>query len=510
MEQAVAVARRCVSEEGRISPKVGAVVVREGVVLGEAFRGELAPGDHAEYTLLETKLGNATLAGATLFTTLEPCTSRNSPKIPCAERIAERRIARVVIGVLDPNDAIRGRGELRLREARIEIARFDPDLMAQIEELNREFTRQQVGAQHSGYTAHGVGNLTPSAFSHTSKRERLVKLPEAAPISDAVNFSHVQSVQPGLDAARLLKDTPNMQVSQAVGSEGPIMGGSPNPLMLRRRLRTELRAARLKKGLAQEQVAKAMEWSLSKMNRIEKAKSGISTNDLKTLLRLYDITDKERTEELLALARAARQTPWWRRRYSEVAPARLLELMDYESAASAISQFETMFVPEILQTKEYARAVLRTFYGEESAAERVAALVDLRTGRGDLLIGENAPKFFFILDEPVIRRLAGTPSIARRQLLHLVDVAGLSNVTIQVAPLTAGLHPGMRRPFEVVQFDDTPDENIVFCEEPGGDFISDDTEETKYYLEAFRRITEKSLGPSDTVSRLRKVANEMT
>jgi pyrimidine deaminase RibD-like protein len=147
MERAIALARQCQGEPGRVSPKVGAVVSRDGVLLGEAFRGELAPGDHAEFTLLEMKLGDDALAGATLFTTLEPCTVRHSPKIACAERIIERRIGRVVIGVLDPNDAIRGRGELRLRDAGIQIARFDPDLMAQVEELNRDFARLHVGAR---------------------------------------------------------------------------------------------------------------------------------------------------------------------------------------------------------------------------------------------------------------------------------------------------------------------------------------------------------------------------
>jgi transcriptional regulator with XRE-family HTH domain len=278
--------------------------------------------------------------------------------------------------------------------------------------------------------------------------------------------------------------------------------------MLRRRLRNELRTARLDKDLTQEQVATAMDWSLSKMNRIEKAKTGISTNDLKALLPLYGITDKKRTDDLIALARAATQPPWWQG-FKDVAPTTLLELIDYEFAASAISQFEPTLVPGILQTEKYAEAVLRVFHGEGSSAERVTALVDLRTRRRDLLESVGAPKFSFLLDEPVIRRPAGSPAIMSRQLMHLVSLADLPNVTIRVVPFTAGLHPGLKGAFKVIEFADEPDENVAFLEGPRADTVSDDPEETKSYLETFGRIAQMALSPSDSVGLLRKAAGEM-
>lgn len=293
------------------------------------------------------------------------------------------------------------------------------------------------------------------------------------------------------------------------------MEDSASPLMQRWRLRRELRTARLRKELTQKQVAEAMEWSLSKVNRIEQAKSGISINDLRALLLLYGITDEEQTEQLLNLTRAAarskggRHDQWWRH-YTEVAPAKLLELLDYESAASAVSQFETIFAPGILQTEEYASAVLQVFYDEKSSADRVAPLVDLRTRRRDLLTSEGAPEFTFVLDESVIHRVVGSPSVMSQQLQHLAKVAKRPNVTIQIMPFMAGLHSGMKQSFELIQFAEAPDENIVFLESPRGDFISDDPEETRNYLEAFESITAMSLNPSESVARLCEAAGEMT
>jgi len=137
-------AKKCKSEDDRVHPKVGVVVVQGGKEIGRGYRGEAAPGDHAEYTVLETKLADHLITGSTIFTTLEPCTTRNHPKVPCAERLVERKVARVVIGMLDPNPDISGKGQMRLRDANIRTDFFDMALMSEVEELNRDFIRSHA------------------------------------------------------------------------------------------------------------------------------------------------------------------------------------------------------------------------------------------------------------------------------------------------------------------------------------------------------------------------------
>lgn len=162
MRLAIREARRSQHEDEKPHPYVGVVVVRDGEVLASACRGDQAPGDHAEFGILEKKLKSDKIAGCTVYTTLEPCTTRNHPKVPCAERLIQRRVGRVVIGALDPDQRITGRGVLHLRRAGIAVDLFPPDLMAEVEELNRDFIRDHemhvatfmpVGVIEAGITA---------------------------------------------------------------------------------------------------------------------------------------------------------------------------------------------------------------------------------------------------------------------------------------------------------------------------------------------------------------------
>jgi len=281
------------------------------------------------------------------------------------------------------------------------------------------------------------------------------------------------------------------------------------PVLPRRRLRAELKKARQHSGLTQEQVASQTDWSESKIIRIEGGTSGISVTDLRALLNLYGVTDPEQVKLLEGLARAAKKRSKWGA-YRDVAPQSLLQLIEYESVASAIMQFETMFIPGILQTEDYARSVIENYYYDERpGSHKLRALVELRLQREDLFGSENPPSFHFMLDEAVVRRLVGGASVMKLQLRHLLEVADRPNVVVEIIPFSAGFNPGMRSPFEIIRFADPSDNDIVFLESRRGDIISDVPKETSSYREAFEELRKASLGPRDSLTRLTRIADEM-
>jgi transcriptional regulator with XRE-family HTH domain len=282
-----------------------------------------------------------------------------------------------------------------------------------------------------------------------------------------------------------------------------------SPAVQRRRLRAELRRARLDKGLTQDQVAAAMDWSLSKLIRIENGTVGISTNDLKAILAHYEITDEKRTSEFLALSRGSKERSWWSG-YRDVAPPRLVQMIELEAASIITRNFQPLLVPGLLQTEEYARNVYQRLNPQEST-KRIESLVEVRMRRQELLGQPDAPLLFFILDEAVVRRVVGGKAAMRRQLSQMIELAPMPNVTIEIVPFEAGAHPGVLGSFLIFEFPDTADDDALWLEGPLGDLLSrDDPEEILTFREKFEQLRHISLGPDGSVSFLHERVKELS
>jgi transcriptional regulator with XRE-family HTH domain len=281
-----------------------------------------------------------------------------------------------------------------------------------------------------------------------------------------------------------------------------------SPVVQRRRLRTELRRARLDAELTQEQVATAMDWSLSKLIRIENGTVGISTNDLKAILSYYEITDDKRTTEMLGLARGARERSWWSA-YRDASP-RLIQLIEYESASFIIRNFQPMLIPGLLQTEEYATTTIRSL-APQISAEDAKLRVEIRMKRQQLLRQSEMPLMFFIMDEAAVRRVVGGQEVMRRQLQQLLDESDKSTVTVEIVPFSAGSHPGMTGPFMLFEFPDAADDDALYLEGPDDARLNrDDAEEISRFRERFEVLRDLSLGPEGSRDLLRQLLGELS
>lgn len=279
---------------------------------------------------------------------------------------------------------------------------------------------------------------------------------------------------------------------------------SPSPAVQGRLLRAALRQAREDVSLSQEQVASALDVSLSKVVRIESGAVKVSTTDLKAMLALYKITDPDRIAELVAMVKVARQPPWWRE-YRGVASKNYLEFVEFEQAATATLNYQPIWIPGLLQTKGYAAEIIRQLGPESDEAKQ--RLFDFRMKRQELLNATDLPSLSFVLDESVLRRQVGSEEVMLAQLSWLLELAERSPLTIQVRPFSKGLVRRMQAPFVIHQLTETADLDVLYLEGPVGDtIVAGDKDEIGQYRSAFNELKRTSLSPSESVTFVKEVA----
>lgn len=271
-----------------------------------------------------------------------------------------------------------------------------------------------------------------------------------------------------------------------------------------RRVSAELRRLRARSGLSCKTVGAALGISASKISRIETGRIGLQIEEVAALLGFYQVAKPER-EELLELVRRAAEPGWWQVQGSRL-PELWQELIDFERAATAIINYEPLLIPGLLQTPDYAGALIAAANPALSEDE-VEARVALRTTRQALLGRPRPPRLLVLIEEGVLRRVVGDPGLMRRQVRHLEDAATRPNVTVQVVPAAAGAHPGLGGPFVILEFDRDP--TLVYLENRRGSAILEDDEDLTETTIALQHLQQIALSPEDSLALLVDVAREL-
>jgi hypothetical protein len=273
------------------------------------------------------------------------------------------------------------------------------------------------------------------------------------------------------------------------------MAAKPSPTTLRRQLGAELRRMRGDRTVAG--VAEGLGWSESKLSRIETAHIGIRAKDLDALLTAYGVEADVR-RRLHGLSVQSRQRAWWEA-YGDVLPNAYETYIGFEAEATAISTYEAQIVPGLLQTPQYASAVIAAdgVYDDE---EVVAQRVQVRLARQAVLTRIPPPRLSVVLDEAVLRRVIGGPDVMRHQLSRLVEAAELDMVTIQVLPFAAGAHRALAGSFIVLELGGGSDHPLVYSEGMTGGVFRSRPEELRSYLTSFEALQASALGPTESTA----------
>ncbi len=289
------------------------------------------------------------------------------------------------------------------------------------------------------------------------------------------------------------------------------MAADQGPVVQSALLRSELIRLRKERGLTQEQVAHALEWSPSKLIRVEGGRSSITKVDLEALLGEYGVTSESQRERLLSFNRGARERGWWDAYRDDIDPT-YLTYVGYEAGAAFIRQYQGLAIPGLLQTEEYAAALTESSVD----AVRVAPVVRLRMQRqSELGKRSSPPRQYYVFDEAIIRRHVGIrkdPAIMPNQLRHIADQAENDElITVRVIPFQLGAHLGLSGPFILLEFDGgLPDILYLDAGRRLIDFVPGDDPRIAEYRVNFETLLEDALPADQSIGFIRSAAEDMS
>lgn len=288
----------------------------------------------------------------------------------------------------------------------------------------------------------------------------------------------------------------------------PAEGGSAaGPTVLRMMLGAQLRRLRESRGVTREGAGWEIRASESKISRMELGRVGFKERDIADLLTLYGITDPQEREALLRLARDANSPGWWHQ-YGDVLPSWFQAYLGLEAAAALIRTYELQFVPGLLQTQEYARAVVLLGHGRALPAE-IDRRVALRMRRQQVLHQKDPPQLWAVVDEAALRRPIGGPAVMRQQVTALIDATRLPNVRLQVVPFAAGGHAAAGGAFSILRFGDAELPDVVYIEQLTSALYLDKREDLEFYAVAMERLCVEAEPPERTPELLGRILADL-
>lgn len=287
------------------------------------------------------------------------------------------------------------------------------------------------------------------------------------------------------------------------------MTWAPGPVVTRRRLGGELKRLRDEAGLKLEDVAKKLECSPSKVSRLENGKGIPRVRDVRDMLEAYGVTDDDERERLLEWARTGRQPMWWQA-YADVLDADAATYVELEWDAARIWAFESHIVHGLLQTRDYARAVLEQAYRHLHSSADIERLVDVRMRRQEALASDHGLTFCCVLDESTLYRVVGSSSVLKDQLDHLVGIALASHVDVRVLPFSAGFFPAGRESFAKLEFSAGIEKGMIYVErQDEASEFSADPPFIYTHDERMRAVLSSSLSEDESVPLIQRAAERI-